>query len=459
MTTCSSGGSEPHFGATRTSFRSRSLPLERRLALRNRRLSGRRTALLLAAAVGIGLLGVGGVVGGLLGDSNETAPPSRVTVASLPAPSTGPLHLGSLEELFEVALGGDVVIAQAHDHVDVGGTVSADVLPELASMSLGTISGSSRYQLTVACLGSGRAVLDIQVPSSRGPRTGPEIACDGAIYTQPISAGGPREIGLVAPRLASWRLVIRRLDGEEPVSPGEQPLLEVVPGNQELVRAQDQTIVAPAPVWSDSGLLLQGVGAVPGRWEYATRSTCVGGETVRLIFGHDLEGGRFAATTETLVPCDNGVHDASIGIPAPDGSEVYVAAAPETRWSILISGEEPPIALAEDQPGWQMQVGFGPHLSFDGEEHGFSAPGVDGGGPVLVVIACAGADPIEVTADVGRRVGDRQETFVADCTPDGTETGQSFELDGSYVDLTLAAPVGTWTAISILVPDPLPEGS
>jgi hypothetical protein len=431
--------------------------LERRLILRGRLTTGRRSTLLLAAAVGIGLLGVGGVVGGLLGDVTETAPPSQVADAS--PSSTDPVNLGSLDEVIDVAIGSEVVMAQARDHVDVGGNVPADALPELASMSLGTITGSSRYQLTLACLGDGAAALDIRLPGSRGPRSGPEVACDGAFYTQPIVADEPREIGLVAPRLASWRLVIRRLEGDEPDPPGSgPPLLEIPPGNQELVRVDEQVILGTAPTWGDSGLPLQKVGGLPARWQYATHASCVGGESVRLIVGHELGDGTLAATSETLFPCDNRIHDAWIGMPGPYGSDVYVAAPPEARWSILVSGEAPPIATAQDRPGWQMQVGFGPHLEFDPMEQRTSAPGIDGGGLVLVVVACAGTSPIEVTVDLGRRVDVRQETFDVACTPDGAETGQTFDVNGSNVTLTYAAPVGTWTAISILVPDPLPEG-
>lgn len=431
--------------------------LERRLAHRSRLTGRRRASLLLAAAVGIGLLGVGGVVGGLLGEVTESPRPSSVAEASPAVPSAGPMDLGSLDEVIGTAIGGEVVMAHAHDHVDVGGSVPADALPSHVSMSLGTITGSSRYQLTVACLGEGVAALDIRLPGSRGPRSGPDVECDGGFYTQPIDAGAPREIALVAPQLASWRVVIRRLEGDQPDAPGGPPLLEVLRGSELLVRADDQSILSTAPAWRDSGLLLQKVGGVPERWEYTTRATCVGGESVRLILGHELGDGTVEATTETLVPCDNRAHDAGIGVPGLYGSDVYVAAPPEARWSILVSAEAPPIALAEDQPGWQIQVGFGPHLSFDPTEHGFSAPGVDGGGPVLIVFACAGPSPIDVTVDVGATAGKRQETFTASCLPDGAETGQTFDVRASTVDLTYAAPVGTWTAISILVPDPLPD--
>ena len=62
-----------------------------------------------------------------------------------------------------------------------------------------------------------------------------------------------------------------------------------------------------------------------------------------------------------------------------------------------------------------------------------------------------------MTVDVGATIGERQEAFTASCLPDGAETSQSYDVKASNVDLTYAAPVGTWTAISILVPDPRPD--
>jgi hypothetical protein len=238
----------------------------------------------------------------------------------------------------------------------------------------------------------------------------------------------------------------------------EPSFIELPPGQQELVRAELQSTTANGRRWVDSGLLFEEIGSVPARTGYEARIWCTGGDDVRLILGDDLDG-TIVPIIETAVPCDSRIHDPGFAIPMPFGSRVFVAAAPESRWSILIGAEVAPIGLAGDQPGWQRQVGFGPHLSFDPTEQGFSAPGVDGGGPVLIVFACAGPSPIDVTVDVGATVGKRQETFTASCVPDGAETGQTFDVRASNVDLTYAAPVGTWTAISILVPDPLPEGN
>lgn len=433
--------------------------LERRLAHRSRLTGRRRASLLLAAAVGIGLLGVGGVVGGLLGDVTESQPPSQIADAT-PADTTppipsGPIRLGTLGEFVAGSIGNEVVIAQAYEPIDVAGVDPEALGPDIR-VSLGTIAGSTRYQLTFVCRGSGNAAFTVLALPPVGSESTSEVECDAAVYTQPIHADGPQSVLLSAPLESSWRIVVRRLDGDDPGFPMEPSFIELPPGQQELVRSELESTTADGRQWVDSGLVVQEIGSVPARTGYEARIWCTGGDDVRLILGDDLEG-TIVASLETAVPCDSRIHDPFLGVPMPFGSRVFVAAAPESRWSILIGAKVPPIALAEDQPGWQIQVGFGPHLSFDPTEHGFSAPGVDGGGPVLIVFACAGPSPIDVTVDVGATAGKRQETFTASCLPDGAETGQTFDVRASTVDLTYAAPVGTWTAISILVPDPLPD--
>ena len=431
--------------------------LERRLALRTRPTPGRRSAWLLAAAVGIGLLGVGAMLGGLTDDPTRSPEPTTAAVTSAqPAPT----NLGTLDELIANALGDEIAIAHAHDWVDAGGGIPEGALPDRASVDLGTIEGSTRYQLEFACLGGGVASINIRVirvPGGGVPISGPDVDCDGAFYTQPIDADGPRQVSLSAPRTASWRIVVSRLEGNGPTPAVDPAPLELQPGEESLVSEEDQSVLAGGRPDPDApGLSLQDLGALSGRYWYRVRASCVGDTAIRHIVANDVNG-TYRALTTTFVPCDGAVHETFLDVPQPSGAELYVAATPEARWSILVSSEQPPVALAEDQPGWQMQVGFGPHLSFDGMEHGFSAPGVEGGGPVVIVFACAGDAPIEVIVDVGRKLGEREETLLADCTPEGAETGQSFDLATGQVHLQYTAPVGTWTAISILVPDPLPE--
>jgi hypothetical protein len=66
--------------------------------------------------------------------------------------------------------------------------------------------------------------------------------------------------------------------------------------------------------------------------------------------------------------------------------------------------------------------------------------GDSGGEQVMVVLACTGTGPIEVSVDVGDAIGEGVQRFVADCSPDGIETSKTFEVAGD-AHVTYQAPV------------------
>lgn len=115
----------------------------------------------------------------------------------------------------------------------------------------------------------------------------------------------------------------------------------------------------------------------------------------------------------------------------------------------------PAVAFVQAEPGWQLSAGYRPEAVGPGA-HSFTGPGVDGGGPVRIALTCVGEGSIEISVDLGLPKGAHIESFVAACAPEGATTGQSFEAEASYVDVSYAAPVGSWTSLSILVPDPFP---
>jgi hypothetical protein len=439
------------FEAARLPFTITAAELERRAAVRGRNHAARRFGLLLAAALGIGLIGVGAFVGGLIdGPVDSTEAPS-VPVASAAVPAVLP----SLEELGADVAPDRVVLAQARDFPISNQRSEMEI--GLAQVDLGTVAGGTSYEIRVAC--DAEASIEIRIHDGAG---------DGTTNTQPMTCdGGPHAFGLgteagrptgltfTAPWTARWRVVVIRT-GAAPadVPPGaEPPHLTPRDGEEELIHLEDETVVAGDPSPDLDGTFIQEVGSLPARWSYRVALWCTGSDPMRYIHGDEIDG-TFLEGTTTQVPCDGNVHGVRLGYPEINGSRAFVAAKAGTNWSLLVSGEEPPIAIAEDQPGWQLRVGFGPHLSFDAAEAGHSAPGVDGGGPVLIVLACTGAEPIEVTVEVGEAIGDRQETFVADCAPDGVETTMSFEIPASSVHVVYAVPVGTWSALSILLPEP-----
>ena len=84
--------------------------LERRLAVRRRGMAGRRLTLLLAAAVGISLFGVGGALSGLF-DQKQPAPTTPVSVVVPTFGPTEPVRVGlpTLDDLVAVDPGSVLV--------------------------------------------------------------------------------------------------------------------------------------------------------------------------------------------------------------------------------------------------------------------------------------------------------------------------------------------------------------
>jgi hypothetical protein len=434
--------------------------LERRLALRSRRRSDRRLGLLLAAAVGVGLVGVGGALSGLL-DFEPGPVPTESPGASGPLPSPspslqGPVALPELSDLMAAVPAESVVIAQAHGPASGPEPLPADVEVEPgAGVSLGELNGSTTYEVTFACLGEGQITIDMSVPQGDQHVAVAREDCDGALHRETVLANGPDEVSLRATDRASWRVVLRRLDGAAPTPSAEQPQPLAVPEGHERVIDRQLATVQPGEVDpSLAPLPAQGLGVMPARSAYTLRAWCRDGDAIRYIHAQTFENGPPVPTTTTLIDCDGRVHELQLAVPEPHGSHVYVAADPGTLWSVLVSSEMPPVAIVWEQPGWQLSAGGGPDLSFSTTTMSFTGPGVEGGGPVLAIMDCAGRGAIEVTVDVGVRIGERVESFMATCTPEGAITSHTFEVEGSYVDATWPLPAGMWTALSILVPDP-----
>ena len=433
--------------------------LERRLALRSHGRNNRRLGLLLAAAVGVGLVGVGGALSGMFNLEPGPVPsPSPDASGPLPTPSPslqGPGALPDLDDLLAAVAAESVVIAQAHGPATGPEPLPADVEVEPgAGVSLGELSGSTTFEVTFACLGEGQITIDMSVPQGDQHVPVAREDCDGAVHRETVLGNGPEEVSLRVTDRASWRVVLSRLDGAAPTSPADPQPLAVPEGHDPLVERQDATLQPGGPAATFLGGPAEEIGVVPAREAYTLRARCEGGDAIRYIHADFFDDGRLVPATTTVVDCDGRVHELQLAIPSPDARRVFVAADPAIRWSVLTSSETPPVALVQDQPGWQLSTGAGPDLTFSATTMSFTGPGVEGGGQIMVVMACAGRGTIEVIVDVGVPRGTRVERFVADCAPEGAITGQTFDADGSSIDVTFPKPAGSWTALSIMVPDP-----
>jgi hypothetical protein len=419
--------------------------LERRIALRGRNpFEARRFTLLAAAAVAVGLVAIGSLIGG----SIQQRPVPTAPIAAVPSPvASAVTRLPSLDD-FLAAGTGTVLVAQAHDPIDPQSSGWQSLKGTQGDVELGQMWARGEYRVAIACLGDTSLEYDLRNDPGQGPGT--VVPCTGSLVERTLSLASPAHVVLRYTEPTSWRVIVRGDLAALPL-PSENPVIPPADAAfQELVRSDDQTMDAGEP-WGNSGLLIREVMPVPGRFGYAARLWCPFGDSVRLVFGSPIENGPLVAETETEIACNDLIHDLDLRMPEPAGSQVFVAAAPGTRWSLLVTSEMPPITLGDDVPGWQMEAGFGPDFAF--EEQGVSLSGAgDGVVKVQAVLACTGTKPIEVTVEDGTPIGTHGQVFTATCTPGGSINRQIFTVSPSGVNVSFTAPQGTWTALSLLVP-------
>lgn len=316
--------------------------LERRSARRGRP-GTRRLTLLVAAAISIGGLGVGGLIAGL---RTPDPSPSATAVVPTPAPTDSPSSgaggslLPSLDELIAQAPSG-VLVASAHGPASGPDPADPFSVGQLSSLSsLGTIQGRGDYLITVACAGRASivvAVLPADVPGQTVD--GPRIACGlHRIEQHTVHIDGPAGVELLYRVPVSWRVAISATFAPASL-PTVNPILPTLdPGSgDELLRVDGGQVHVGDPAWGLSGLLLTNLGDVPARRFYAVPVWCESGATVRVLFGATV-GDPAVADTETQVACDGQIHLLSFELHRSTGTTVAVAATPGARWSLVVMG-------------------------------------------------------------------------------------------------------------------------
>ena len=433
--------------------------LERRLALRRRSFAGRRLTLLLAAAVGIGLFGIGGALSGRFDKSLPTRTQlveATDTAVATPGPDASSPAAGILPSLDELIARDRSAIAFAAAFGPNG------PLPESPGVRLATPSeamsqliGAGHFEITFACGWGGSVSVSLEVPAELGGQGASPApiggACDGAIHQATVAVDHPSRLVVAISKQAGWRVLVRYgADRGVPPAPSS-PFLEIAGGQQDLVHVDDSVIDPSAPTWGTSNLQVEEVGALPARTTYDARVWCEANTAMRLIIGHEIAG-EIVADSESQIGCDGVARDLHLGLPEPDGATVYVAAQRDARWSAVVSGLKAPIVLRGDVPDWQLAIRYGPDDAFEG--HGVSVPaGGEGVTRIQVVLACTGTQPIEVVVHDGTPIGSREQRFDATCAPGGAITSHIFRVSPSGAQVTYFAPQGSWTAMEVLEPD------
>lgn len=422
--------------------------LGRRLALRRRSRFGRPMQILLAAAVGIGLVGAGLVSGGAFDRLTRTPTPSQPNeVVAGPSTSVEPTKatLPTLDELIRAGGADRLVLAQANGPFDGPAAEPNGIALDPPSLNFGRITQPGAYQISLACLGPTKAMVGFEDLAKLGPILTPTQPCDAAVHNVPSRIDGTAMVVLGLDARASWRLAVHRLDEPVAVATGEPEIPEPAATEDVLERISGSPLDVPP---GESMALV-----FPTRETYTVRLSCVDAPTVRYGFGEDPGGIRTMSTT-TVVPCDGAVHTARLAIGELFGSQLFVRPDTGASWHILVTDAHLPIALASAPAGWLPSSGIGPSYVTRPEPHGVSLVAHEKSGPVLLVISCLGSGTISGTVDTGLVEGRKTVPFQGSCTPDGATFSDTYQVDGANVDVSYTAPPRSYVAISVFEPKP-----
>jgi hypothetical protein len=439
--------------------------LERRLSLRRRRPAFRPTGLLLAAAVGIGLVGVAGLVGGWFERHPDATPgpsklavvgpsPSAVAVDLPPASAPAPTDLPTIEDLIQAGPVGDIVLAQANGEESVIPTVDLAVAHP-SSVELGPVAGGP-YRMEFGCLGrdgsAAFAATDlVPVGAASGDPTNP-VACDGRMTSTTISADGPSVLRLALPGSARWRLVVRSMNTGAAAPPSTATELVAPPGTDVLIDTSSG-VAHPKPGASqDRGALGAPIdlGQIKFRDQYQFRASCAGSAAIAYHTGVSDPKSPFVPDSTTLVPCDGEVHDMIWRPGDRPGPDVFVTAPEGTEWRLQLTADPAPITTAPDEGHWSEVISSGPRFVADDLDEAIVGRLTGKNALARVVVSCQGGTSVDVSVRRGDQTGSLQ-TFTAPCGDQAATTvGEAFVPDENGGFTVEVVPHGRmWTAVTV----------
>jgi len=436
--------------------------LERRIGLRRRRAAFRPTAVLLAAAVGIGLIGVAGIVGGWFERNPDATPPPALVAVVGPSPSGEPVNpprpsasapardLPTLEDLIHSGPVDDVVFAQGSGPEDLAAPPDVPVAHR-SSVQLGPVP-SGLYRVDFGCLsraGAEETAAVGLVPAGTTADPGPLVPCGGRMTTTTITSDGASALRLTVPGAASWRLVVHAVS-DVPALPPATPTRPVsIPGEEVLIDASSPATHAKPGATDAIGEPID-VGQIKFRERYVFRASCAGSTAIAYHNGPYDPSAPFLPESTTLVQCDGAVHEMIWrpgDRPAPD---ILVTAADGTTWRLLVTADPAPIATTPDDGGWTEVVSSGPRFGSDDLNEALVGRLTGDNALARVVVSCQDGTSVDVSVSRGDQTGDLQR-FEAECSDQpSTTVGDPFVSDaqgGFSVDVE---PHGRmWTAITV----------
>ncbi|MEO5941574.1 MAG: hypothetical protein ABIZ72_11130 [Candidatus Limnocylindrales bacterium] len=442
--------------------------LERRLALRRRGGFSPIASLGLAAAVGIGLLGLVGLAGGWFEQRTAVVPPlpSPVTVATAtdaPSDPASPLAAPLLPSLDDfLATHDPATIVQAQAMGPAAGP-AADAAPEVRWVGFAPLTIAGSYAVEIACLGADDLQLQIVSADPGVPGRSWPFVCGGSPSARLVDVAAGDGIGIFASRPASWRVAV--LAPSRPVGHATEIAAIPLPVDRDIILDVTSEAATPdyVPTGTGGGMWLpQEVATVANRPAYRVQVTCAGPNPIRYAFGtfYDEQNPPEPLPDDhstTQVECDGALHEDVLDVPLIDGARFIVTSDPQTVWRIRVTVDKPPISLAPDVPGWTMSTGSGPNWMTRREAGASDLIGGEKGEPIRVVITCAGDATLTGTIDWGSPIGTKLDPYSIDCSADSPNQTlvRVYPSVAGYVQVTFDAGGRTiWLAITGQAPGP-----
>ncbi|HEX2754520.1 MAG TPA: hypothetical protein VHM48_03605 [Candidatus Limnocylindrales bacterium] len=441
--------------------------LERRLALRRRGGLSPLASLGLAAAVGVGMLGLAAVVGGWFDPRPAVGPlPSRSAVVvqaspsatPSPAPSGGPLALPSLDELLGTIDPARVVRAEAVGPNgglgDQLGAFNSPIEPNVVTFD--PVATSGTYYVLAVCAGDGRVVMIVVRADGQSIEEVP-ITCDGARSLRQMGLEAGSSLQVTSVGHSGWRVVLLAPDRPAPHAATIDRGGVVPEGADVALEAESRTL---EPDYTDilTGGGIQSrteVGSLATRTRYDVYISCAGPTSVRYAFGgrrssdEPVDPGVLIEYVAGEVECDGTLQHDVIELTL-GGGDVSVTAEDRTVWRIVVTQEKPPIASAPDEGGWTLSSGGGPNLDINGQLEDATMAGNAAGGDIRIVVSCSGATTLDLIVDTGPVVGQRVDHLSVDCREGFGTVEKVYAKAGPYIEVT-SDPHGvrTWIAITV----------
>jgi hypothetical protein len=440
--------------------------LRRRLAIRRRDRFRGPSRLLLAAALGVGLLGAGVLAGSWLTriePAPSPIPSAPIAEASheTPAPSNLPLppSLPSLEAFLAPLDPARIVRAQSVG-LSTAPAVWSRQITGPGSTTFAPVSRAGSYRVWLACLGSEGVTLDAVRANPDDPAQSIPITCNGATTARDIGLATGDALSLATTAPTSWRIAVLAPDRAAPHAGSIAKDVTAAAGRRLDGQAASERATPDYGLSAITATSLP-VASLSFRDAFRIAVSCAGPGplTYRLAAPQNvLPAGDDWALNDvaTTVECDGGTHVDVVRFPFSTGADVWIEAPEGTAWRLAAAFEDPPIQAPKDGDGWTLGVGLGPNLVFDPQPF-TGEVGLAASNRIRVVVTCLGGTGVDIV--VREKVTGAEATGTASCEP-GRTTVTVIPVAAPGRDFFVASdPRGAmWLAVTVQQAEPRVPG-